>query len=741
MQQSRNATLRNGGTLVRAVKPENSERETELSEPLQVAKTVTLGMPDPAVLLDRDLRVICYSTPYTVLADLRHRQLTRQLEAGHTAFTLVGDDPEKSAETARACMESAKAVHFAEETVFNQRGEEFTVFLTYLPVIGADGEAHGVIQSFRDVSAEARVQARYRELLNQERMRAENLEREVEKRTQELTAALEEVTRLSRVDPLTGLLNRRAFTELAEQALRLARRHGRSMGLLICDLDRFKKINDTHGHLVGDKVLVASSATLKRVVRESDPVARFGGEEFVVLLTETSGDSVSTVGERIRMQVEALGPSELEADIPSPTLSIGMSVYPEHGSSLDELISNADKALYAAKDSGRNRCIMFEPGRFEAASPNAGSCKQRLLLVGSDRAAQMLEVLGERYEVTACDDNESALAHCQDIPFDVLVADHPAAENGVEFLRRSQRFRPESLRVLVIETQEVFVEVRGSNLARVDSYLLRSEATQHLFSAIDDGIVRRDTDRQRLLMSSNSVRNIFSSRLQELDRIIEGQNLDFAYQPIVDPRTLEVFGYEALCRARHPIFRNPTVLFEAALQAGSLWALGRAVRQAATALLHRLPDDTKLFVNLHPGEVEDPELVSFGKPELASRLIFEITERASIPDFGRFQEMTHELVSRGFQFAIDDLGAGYASLNAVALLTPEFIKIDMAMVRGVHNAPNRARLIRRIVDFANDIGIRLIAEGIETEGEARAIAELGCHLAQGFFYGRPARID
>jgi EAL domain-containing protein (putative c-di-GMP-specific phosphodiesterase class I) len=320
----------------------------------------------------------------------------------------------------------------------------------------------------------------------------------------------------------------------------------------------------------------------------------------------------------------------------------------------------------------------------------------------------------------------------------VLVADHPNAEDGVEFLRRTQRHTPESLRILVIDNKEIFVEIRGANLARVDSFLLREEAPEHLSTAIEDALARREQDRQRMLLNTDSVRRLFSSRLTELDQLIEQREFEFAYQPIVDPRTRTIMAYEALCRAKHPVFRNPQVLFDAAVQSGCLWKLGKVTREIAAQGLSMIPEDVKLFLNLHPGEVDDPDLIHFAEnSNIAHRIVFEITERASIPDYNRFKEMTSVLGERGFQFAVDDLGAGYAGLNAVALLSPEFIKIDMAMIRGIDMAPRRAKLIRRIVEFANDVGIKLIAEGIETPQEAEAIAKLGCHLSQGYFFGRP----
>jgi EAL domain-containing protein (putative c-di-GMP-specific phosphodiesterase class I) len=261
----------------------------------------------------------------------------------------------------------------------------------------------------------------------------------------------------------------------------------------------------------------------------------------------------------------------------------------------------------------------------------------------------------------------------------------------------------------------------------------------HLRSALEDARVRRDTQRQRLLAGGDSVRRAFSTHVDELERLLHARAMAFHFQPIVDPRTRAVTAYEALCRIAHPVFENPTVLFDAAIQSGNIWRLGRLIREVVLGQVPSLPPDTLLFVNVHPAEVDDPTFIEVGK-ELgvrAPRVVFEITERGAISDLRRFRDQIEQLKAFGYRIAIDDLGAGYASLNSVALLNPDFIKIDMAMVRDIDTSPRRASLVRRLVDYANDQQIQVIAEGVETEAEAEAIAALGCHRAQGFYFGRP----
>src|SRR5262249_49816802 len=185
--------------------------------------------------------------------------------------------------------------------------------------------------------------------------RAEGLERRAGQPPRGLVAALEEVPRPSAPDPLTGLLNRRAFAQHADQALKLADRYKRSLGLLLCDLDHFKKFNDTHGHQAGDVLLQAAARALQGAVRTTDKVARFGGEESIILLVETDPEQVTVVGERCREAIRTLPIGELVPGVKGhQTVSVGVAVYPDGGDTVDTLIGHADLALYQAKRSGRD---------------------------------------------------------------------------------------------------------------------------------------------------------------------------------------------------------------------------------------------------------------------------------------------------------------------------------------------------------------------------------------------------
>ena len=164
----------------------------------------------------------------------------------------------------------------------------------------------------------------------------------------------------ARTDSKTGLLNATAWQREADVEVIRALRTDAPLSLLLVDVDHFKQVNDSHGHLIGDEVLRALAAELRQQVRESDVVGRFGGEEFTVLLPRTDGDGACRIAERLRTSAGLLTVAAADARI-SVTVSIGVAVLGQHGSDLFELLAAADLALYRAKDAGRNQVRLYAP--------------------------------------------------------------------------------------------------------------------------------------------------------------------------------------------------------------------------------------------------------------------------------------------------------------------------------------------------------------------------------------------
>ena len=171
---------------------------------------------------------------------------------------------------------------------------------------------------------------------------------------EELRAAKERAEALARTDELTGLYNRRALLEEGTRLLNHAKRFKHPLSFIMMDVDYFKRINDTYGHAVGDRVLESLAKILRRTVREVDVVGRLGGEEFALILPETGMDKAANFAERLRGLIENAVLSSAKGEI-SVTCSFGITTYRAGNLSLDNLISKADEALYRAKQNGRNR--------------------------------------------------------------------------------------------------------------------------------------------------------------------------------------------------------------------------------------------------------------------------------------------------------------------------------------------------------------------------------------------------
>lgn len=214
-----------------------------------------------------------------------------------------------------------------------------------------------------------------------------------------------------------------------------------------------------------------------------------------------------------------------------------------------------------------------------------------------------------------------------------------------------------------------------------------------------------------------------------------------AFQPIIWAGEGDAFSYEVLFRTAATILNNPLSVFDAAEKLGRLHEIGRHVRRSSAEALAEAPPDTRLFVNIHPHDLSDPELLSEAAPltAYARRVVLEITERASLEHVAGAVQAVARLRSLGYRIAVDDLGSGYAGLTSIAQLEPEFVKIDMSLVRGIDASVTRQKLVRSMVDVCCDLGILVVAEGVETEAERDACLQVGAQLLQGYLIARPGR--
>ena len=194
-----------------------------------------------------------------------------------------------------------------------------------------------------------------------------------------------------------------------------------------------------------------------------------------------------------------------------------------------------------------------------------------------------------------------------------------------------------------------------------------------------------------------------------------------AYQPIM--RTLDgsVFGWEALLRTREPAVTGPLAFLETAERLGRVGELGRLIR-ASVARTANQRRGTVFFVNLHPDDLLDEALFDASSPlsALAPEIVLEITEQSPFDSIPDVRDRVRRLRSLGFRLALDDLGSGYAGLTSFAALEPEFVKLDRGLVQGLDSAPVKRKLVASIVTVSRDLGITVVAEGIETAAERAA---------------------
>jgi diguanylate cyclase (GGDEF)-like protein/PAS domain S-box-containing protein len=430
-------------------------------------------------------------------------------------------------------------------------------------------------------------------------------------------AAQARIHHLAHHDALTGLPNRMSFMERLEHQMLEARTGGTRLALLFIDLDHFKRVNDSLGHLVGDTLLHAVGARIVGSLRATDPVARFGGDEFMVLLPGVASPEQQRLDvEEVAAKLLAVIEAPVHAGGPSisVTPSIGIALYPGDGASPDELVKHADTAMYLAKARGRANHQFYAPGM-------AGSAYAALVLEG-----QLTQAL-ERGEF--------------ELHFQPQVGARDGVPTGCEALLRWNH--PE----------------RG--LLLPDAFI----------------------------------------------PVAEGQRL--------------------------------------MLQIGQ-WALAQAARCAAAWRAEGLPV-TPVAVNLSTvqfqsaGFVEAVEQLLAGDmlaaPSAAGLLELELTERMLMDDLGEVKHRLARLKAIGLGIAVDDFGTGYSSLGHLKELPIDKIKIDRSFVQDLPGNRDSAAITRAIVQMGASLGLKVVAEGVETEAQRQFLADQGCDGLQGLLIAAP----
>jgi EAL domain-containing protein (putative c-di-GMP-specific phosphodiesterase class I) len=367
----------------------------------------------------------------------------------------------------------------------------------------------------------------------------------------------------------------------------------------------------------------------------------------------------------------------------------------------------------------------------------------RVLVVDDDPAMRRLcarALSSEGWDVVVVDGGRAALERVADhsSPFDCVVSDVHMPEVDGFALISAVRNHDEELPVLLM-TGDPSLDgaVRAIDSGAV-SYLTKPFDSEMLAAAVARAARRHGVARMRRRAGSSHGELELREANARLDSALACSWM--AFQPIIDVRVHRAFAYEALIRTDEPSLARPDLLIAAAERLGRIHDLGRTVRAAVAKSVASVPRDVLIFVNVHGLELTDEDLFSdsCALAPVASRIVFEITERIGLDEVAAPQRVAM-LRQRGYRIAVDDLGAGYAALGALATLEPEIVKLDMSLIRDVDRQPTKRRVVGAITTLCRELGSRVVAEGVETQSELATVRDLGIELIQGYLLARPTR--
>lgn len=372
--------------------------------------------------------------------------------------------------------------------------------------------------------------------------------------------------------------------------------------------------------------------------------------------------------------------------------------------------------------------------------------RRRVLLVDDQPSvlrsmSRMLRIRG--YSVDTASNGAEAIKQVALGEFDVVVSDIAMPEmDGISLLRE---IRAHDLYVPVIL-------ITGEPTVDTAIQALENGALHYLTKPVELPLL------ERMLTKAIRLRRMTEFRLRAAEVLgggpphaadRSGLEMSFrrmlgtlwaAFQPIVDARNKSCIGFEALLRSDEPSLPHPAAALEAAKRLGQLEAVGRKMRDRVAEVFRVDQRSELLFVNLHVSDLLDPHLLSPSSAlsQLASQVVLEITERAILDDISDVSQRVAALRELGYRIAIDDLGAGYSGLTTFALIEPDFIKLDMALIRDIDQKPMHQRIVRSVLQLCEEMGTTAIVEGVESEAEFDTLRTLGCGYFQGYLFARPS---
>ncbi len=347
------------------------------------------------------------------------------------------------------------------------------------------------------------------------------------------------------------------------------------------------------------------------------------------------------------------------------------------------------------------------------------------------------------YDVIAAPDGDAAAKIIAGQELDAIVTDIAMPSiSGIQLLQIAREHDLDVPVILVTGEPAVSTAVQALEYGAFH-YLLKPVANEDLLEVVDKAVCL-----SRMARMKREAAEILGEEPGAGDRV--GLETSFrramstlwmAYQPILCAKTRAVFGYEALLRSNEPSLPHPGAVIEAAERLEALDLLGRTIRERAAGPIAPLESKELLFVNLHTTDLLDSDLLNpdAALSKIAHRVVLEITERSSLDCVKDVKSIVSTLREMGYRIAIDDLGAGYAGLTSFATLEPEIVKLDMTLVRDVDTSATKQKLVRSMTALCKDMGMLVVAEGIETGAERDTLAELGCDLFQGFKFAKPGK--
>jgi diguanylate cyclase (GGDEF)-like protein/PAS domain S-box-containing protein len=557
--------------LVSVVRDISERKESE--EALQLAALVYQNSREAMMITDTDTNIIDVNRRFTEVT-------------GYTREDVVGSRPDvlhpgrQSPEFYKTMWEALNTNGHWEGEIWNKR-KNGEIYPEWLAINAAKDESGNVVRwvaQFSDIS--------------------------------EKKLAEEQIWIKANIDAVTGLPNRSMFLDRLKHELARARRAGSMLALVFLDLDRFKEVNDTLGHDMGDLLLRQAGVRLRDSVRATDTVARLGGDEFIIILNDVRDNSV--VGNIAPKIIERLSaPFDLNGTSVYVGASVGVTIFPNDGLTPEVLLKNADQAMYLSKREGRNRFNYFTP----------------------------------------------------------------AMQQQVDHKARIQRELREAL-----GTDQIIV----------------------------------------------------------------------LYQPVVDMASGAIVKAEALVRWQHPEqgMISPELFIPVAEESGLVVQLGNRVFREAVRTAHRmlaLRSDFKISVNRSPVQFDSKDdtwawdLREAGVD--GSAIVVEITEGLLLEARSGIQSRLQALRESGVQVALDDFGTGYSSLAYLKKFSISYIKIDQSFVHNLAPGNEDHVICKAMITMAHSLGIRVGAEGIETDAQQNLLAAAGCDLGQGYLFAQPMSAD